>query len=265
MDNVQNILNNYYNEYDEDGRLEKDKAHSIEFITTTKYIEQYLKSGDKILEIGAGTGRYTLYYAKKGFEVDAIELIENNLRQLKSKIAEGMKVNAIQGNAMDLSMFEDNTFDITLSLGPLYHLFTEEDANKAVSEAIRVTKPSGKIFFAYITNEATIFNYGLKKGHLKELERMCDKNFKVPNIPEEIFAVRYIKDFNKLMSNYKNVKKIKELATDGIAGSIGAIYVNELSDEEFKIWIKYHLANCEREDLMGCSNHILYIAEKKEV
>ena len=138
----------------------------------------------------------------------------------------------------------------------------EEDVNKAVSEAIRVTKPGGKIFFAYITNEAVIFNYGLKKGHLKEIEEMCDDNFKVPNIPEEIFAVRYIKDFNKTMSNYKNIKKLKELATDGIAGGIGAIYVNELSDEEFKIWINYHLATCEREDLMGCSNHILYIAEK---
>lgn len=91
---------------------------------------------------------------------------------------------------------------------------------------------------------------------------MCDENFKVPNIPEEIFSVRYIKDFNKMMSNYTNIRKLKELATDGIGGSIGAIYVNELSDEEFKIWIKYHLANCEREDLMGCSNHILYIAEK---
>ena len=159
-------------------------------------------------------------------------------------------------------MYKDNTFDITLSLGPLYHLFTEEDVNKAVSEAIRVTKPGGKIFFAYITNEAVIFNYGLKKGHLKEIEEMCDDNFKVPNIPEEIFAVRYIKDFNKTMSNYKNIKKLKELATDGIAGGIGAIYVNELSDEEFKIWINYHLATCEREDLMGCSNHILYIAEK---
>ena len=86
MDNVQSILNNYYNEYDEDGRLERDKAHSIEFITTTKYIEQYLKSGDKILEIGAGTGRYTIYYAKKGFDVNAVELIESNLYKLKSKI-----------------------------------------------------------------------------------------------------------------------------------------------------------------------------------
>lgn len=262
MDNVQSILNNYYNEYDEDGRLERDKAHSIEFITTTKYIEQYLNEGDKILEIGAGTGRYSLYYAKKGFDVNAVELIESNLDKLKSKIEEGMRVKAVQGNAMDLSMFEDNTFDITLSLGPLYHLFTEEDVNKAVSEAIRVTKPGGKIFFAYITNEAVIFNYGLKKGHLKEIEEMCDENFKVPNIPEEIFSVRYIKDFNKMMSNYTNIRKLKELATDGIGGSIGAIYVNELSDEEFKIWIKYHLANCEREDLMGCSNHILYIAEK---
>lgn len=42
MNRVDDILNNYYSEYDEDGRLERDKAHSIEFITTTKYIKQYL-------------------------------------------------------------------------------------------------------------------------------------------------------------------------------------------------------------------------------
>ena len=114
MDNVKDILNNYYAEYDEDGRLEKDKAHSIEFITTTKYIEKYLKSGDKILEIGAGTGRYTIYYAKKGFEVDALELIESNLEKLKEKIEPNMKINAVQGNSLDLSRYSDNTFDITL-------------------------------------------------------------------------------------------------------------------------------------------------------
>ncbi len=262
MDNVKDILNNYYAEYDEDGRLEKDKAHSIEFITTTKYIEKYLKPGDKILEIGAGTGRYTIYYAKKGFEVNALELIESNLEKLKEKIEPNMKINAVQGNSLDLSRYSDNTFDITLCLGPLYHLFTEEEVEKTISEAIRVTKTGGKIFFAYITNEAPILNYGLKKGHLKELEKICDDNFKVQNIPEEIFAVRYIKDFNKMMTKYKNVKKINELATDGIAGSLGAIYVNELSDEDFKIWLKYHLSNCEREDLMGYSSHILYIAEK---
>ena len=263
MDKVENILNEYYEQYYEEARLDKDKAHNIEFITTTNYIEKYLKPGDKIIEIGAATGRYSLYYAKKGYEVEAVDLVDKNFEILKSKIKEGMTIKATQANALDLHMFEDNTFDITLCLGPLYHLFSDNDKLKAINEAIRITKPGGKIFFAYITNEAVILNYGLRKGNLLKLEKMCDDKFKVPDIPEEIFSVRYIKDFDKLMDNCKNIKKLNELATDGISATVAGDYVNALNDEEYKVWVKYHLANCEREDLMGYSSHILYIAEKK--
>ena len=98
MNEVEKILNEYYNNYDEDSRLIKDKAHQIEFITTTKYIEKYLEKGNKILEIGAGTGRYSIHYAKKGFEVYSVELINKNLEILKSKITDKMDINAIKGN-----------------------------------------------------------------------------------------------------------------------------------------------------------------------
>lgn len=262
MNKVKDILKNYYSEYDEEGRLEKDNAHRMEFITTTKYIEKYLKPEDRMIEIGAATGRYSLYFAKKGFKVYSVELLEENLNILKNKIEPEMKINTMQANAMDLSMYKDNSFNITLCLGPLYHLFSNEDKLKAISEAIRITKPGGKIFLAYITNDSVILNYGLKKGNLKRLAKMCDENFKVPDIPEEIFSVSYIKDFNKLMMKFKNIKKIKEVGIDGIAPTIGAPYINNLSEEEFNIWVKYHLANCEREDIMGYSSHILYIAEK---
>ncbi len=47
----------------------------IEFITTTTYINKYLKKNDRILEVGAGTGAYYLYYAYKGDTVDSIELV----------------------------------------------------------------------------------------------------------------------------------------------------------------------------------------------
>ena len=46
---------------------------------------------------------------------------------------------------MDLSGFSDNQYDITLLLGPLYHLYTIEDKHQALKEAIRVTKPGGVI------------------------------------------------------------------------------------------------------------------------
>ena len=260
MNDVEKIINDYYNNYDEDSRLIKDKAHRIEYITTTKYIEKYLKKGDRILEIGAGTGRYSINYASKGYKVDAVELVNKNLEILKGKITEEMDISAIQGNAMDLSMYKENTFDITLVLGPLYHLYDDTDINKALEEAIRVTKSKGKIFIAYLTDDSVILSYGVRKGNLKRLKDMCDENWNIPKIKEEIFATYKIENFNKMIQEF-NIKQLETIAVDGIAPNIHE-YINNLNEEEFEIYLDYHLKNCKRKDLMGYSSHILEIIEK---
>ena len=143
MEKVDKILKTYYNHYEEENRFKKSNHNRLEFITTTKYIEKYLKKKDKILEVGAGTGAYSLYYAKQGYDVTAVELVEENIEKLKQGITEEMDIKVHQGNAVNLSMFADETFDITLVLGPMYHLFTKEEQEKAISEAIRVTKKGG--------------------------------------------------------------------------------------------------------------------------
>lgn len=258
---VKEILHNHYsNNCNEEERLVKDRAHNIEFITTDKYIKKYLKKGDKILEIGAATGRYSVYYASKGYEVNAIDLLECNLQILKSKIEPQMKINAIKGNAKDLSKFKDNYFDITLCLGPLYHLYSKEDINQAIKETIRVTKKGGIIFLAYITNEAVILNYGLRKGNLKRVKELMDENCKIQNIPEEIFSVFTVEDSNKTIRKFK-LKELHQVATDSL-WTMFADKIENLSDEEYKIWKEIHLKNCERKDLIGYSSHILYIAKK---
>lgn len=260
MNNIEKILDDYYSSYDEDSRLIRDKAHMVEYITTTKYIEKYLKKGDRILEIGAGTGRYSINYAKKGYKVDAIELLEKNLEVLKSKIKDNMDINAIKGNALDLSMYEDDTFDITLVLGPLYHLYDEESVKKAISEAIRVTKKNGKIFLAYITNDAVVLSYGLLKGNMKRLKELVDDDWNIKNIAEEIFATFKIEEFDNLIKDFSLIE-IETIAADGISANMQE-YINNLDDEEYEIYLNYHLKNCARKDLMGYSNHILKIVEK---
>lgn len=261
MNRVEKNLEDFYNNYDEDGRLVRDKTHTIEFITTTKFVDKYLKKGDRILEVGAGTGRYTIHYASKGFKVDAVELVKKNLDILKSKITKETDVTAIQGNCLDLSMYDDNTFDITLILGPLYHLYTEKDAKKAIDEAIRVTKKNGKIIIAYITDDAVVLSYGVRKGNLKRLPEMCDENWKLEKREEEIFASYRVEDFDRLISNF-NIQKLETIAADGIAPQMQE-YVNNLDEEEFALFVDYHLKNCMRKDLMGYSSHILEIVEKR--
>ena len=141
-------LVDFYNRIDEDSRL-LSKHGRIEFLTTVKYVEKYLNDGMRIMEIGAATGRYSHYFAQKGFEVDAVDLVEHNIEIFKTKTQPNEKVSIRQGNAIDMSEYPDNSYDVTLLLGPMYHLYTEEDQKKALSEAIRITKPNGYIFVAY--------------------------------------------------------------------------------------------------------------------
>ena len=261
MEKVDKILKTFYNQYEEENRFKKSNHNRLEFITTTKYIEKYLKKNDKILEVGAGTGAYSLYYAKQGYDVTAIELVEENITKLKQGITEKMNIQVHQGNAVDLSMFEDETFDITLVLGPMYHLFTKEEQEKAIAEAIRVTKKGGLIYFAYITNDAVVLKVLLLEHKLLEYKDKHDEHFKLLNSPEEVFYLFLTKDFEEMMK-HTNTICLHEVATDGIAQAM-QMYIDQLSEEEFEEWIKYHLATCERKDLMGYSTHILHICQKK--
>ena len=261
---LDNIVDSFYKDgYVEDERLTKDKAHYIEFITTTTYIEKYLKEGDRILEVGAGTGAYSLYYANKGYQVDAIDLVKGNIDILKSKIKDNMNIKATVGNALDLSMYEDNTFDVTLVLGPLYHLFKPEEDEKAISEAIRVTKPHGKIFIAFILFDLSMLLWGFQNKNIYDnygVDKQVSLDFKPNNSENLVFNVRYFKDVKKLMDKF-DVKKLHYLATDGIGRAMKDC-VNSMTDEEYKLFVNYHLSICEREDLIGYSGHILSIVEK---
>ena len=261
---LDNVLDNFYdNGYIEDDRLTSDKMHYIEFITTTSYIDKYLKQGDRILEVGAGTGAYSLYYASKGYQVDALELVQANVDVMKSKIKEGMNINAIQGNALDLSMYEDNTFDITLVLGPLYHLFKKDEEEKAIKEAIRVTKPNGKILIAFILFDLTMLTWGFQGKNIYENygeDKQVSLDFKPNNSEDLIFNMRYFSEVKELM-NIFDVKKLCYVATDGI-GRVMREDIDNMSDEEYQMFVKYHLSICEREDLIGYSGHILSIIEK---
>ena len=119
-------------------------------MTTVHYIEKYLKDGDKILDIGAGAGEYSLYFARKGYEVSALELADANIAAFKKKLTPEDKIDLVQGNALDLSRYADKSFDIVLLFGPLYHLKNDADKQKCISEAKRVCKDGGKIFFLII-------------------------------------------------------------------------------------------------------------------
>lgn len=262
INNRNEILNKFYNEIcNEDTRLDQ-KHRKLEFLTTDRYVQKYLKPNCRILEVGAGTGRYSLYYASQGYKVNSIEYVQHNLDVLKSKITDNMNIVAEQGDAIDLSRLEDNIFDIVLVLGPLYHLYTEEEINKCINEAKRVCKNNGIMMFAYLPNDSIMISWALLKGHLKfgYDNKRFDQNFKIISEPSEIMRAFYIDELEKIM-NSNNIEKINNISTSGVAPHFRNI-IDNLSEEEFEIWKNYHFSSCERKEVQGYSTHMLYIGKK---
>ena len=126
------IVKSFYGNIDEDTRLNRSRHGQMEYLTTMEYIHRYVTDSAKILEIGAGTGRYSIALAKEGYDVTAIELVEHNLDILKANSGDLGNLKSFQGDALDLSRFKDGEFDITLVLGPMYHLYANDDVKKAM-------------------------------------------------------------------------------------------------------------------------------------
>ncbi len=256
-----NLLEEYYNSRDEEKRLLSQHGQ-VEYLTTMKYIHECLScfAFPSILEVGAGTGRYSVALAKEGYSVTALELVEHNLDVLKSKLDGTEPITAVQGNALDLSAFRDNSFDLTMLLGPMYHLYTLEDKIQALSEAVRVTKPGGYILVAYCMNEPTIIQYVFMANHLKdvmEINTLLTEDWHCKSEPKEIFELVRTEDISLLNSKFP-LDRIKLVATDGAAHYLSEL-IDEMDQYTFTKWMEYHFATCERQDLIGASNHTLDI------
>ncbi len=262
-----NPLVNYYSNYDEDGRLEA-KHGQVEFLTTMRFIDHYLFPGAQVVEIGAGTGRYSRTIADRGYQVEAVELVQSNIEIFKAALKPEQKINITQANALDLSVFADESFDITLLLGPMYHLFTHNDKQQTISEAIRVTKPGGVVFVSYCISDGSIVLSGFQRKVFDVADyirrgKINPDTFDTLSVPEDIFELVRKEDVDRLMSGFV-VERLHYVATDLFTNYMRET-VDAMTDEEFAVYMRYHFAVCERADMLGVTHHSLDIFRKNGV
>lgn len=259
---MKTALEAHYSGYDENNRL-LTRYGQVEYLTTMRYIEKYLQPNARILEIGAGTGRYSHALAQRGFRVDAVELTEHNIQIFLQNTQPGEQVTITQGNALNLDFIPDNTFDITLLLGPMYHLYTQEDKQRALSEAVRVTKTGGVIFAAYCMADSAIVQYAFRRGLIHELvaRGQLDTNtFRTSSYPHDLFELYRTEDIHALRSGLP-VTQLHFVAADGYANHMRQT-LQDMDEDAYQLFLQYHLITCERSDLIGFSNHTLDIFRK---
>lgn len=263
-----NEIEQYYNKFNEDKRL-LSRHGRVEFYVTYTYIQRHLsavlderkcaKSDIKIMDIGAGTGAYCIPLAEEGYTVSAVEMVKHNLGILKKKTT---LVDARQGNACNMKKYADDTFDVTLLFGPMYHLFSNEDKIKALSEAKRITKPGGVIFVAYVMNEYGVITYCFKERHIREImeNHRLTEDFHTVSQVENLYDYVRIEDIDKL-NQQCGLKRKMIISPDGAADYMRQ-YLNKLDEEEFQYFLDYQLSICERQDLIGAGAHTVDILIK---
>ena len=132
-----------------------------------------------------------------------------------------------------------------------------------MQEAVRITKPGGHLLVSYCMNEATVIQYIFGKDMYAPLiiRDMITEDWHCLSEPEDIFQLMRTEDIEKLNAQLP-VERVKLVATDGASGYIK----NQLQwfdDTKFRLWLNYHFMTCERQDLIGASNHTLDILRKK--
>jgi ubiquinone/menaquinone biosynthesis C-methylase UbiE len=230
------IIEFYTVNYDEDNRLVR---HRIEFIATTYILNKYINEGSLVLDLGAGTGIYSIYYADRGCTVTAVDIVPRHVDTLKKKLKAfpSLAVTALVGDAEDLSRFKDNSFDVVLCMGPLYNL---KDTGRCVAESLRVLK-SHRILAA---------SYGKKNETFEPDIRY--KDLFIGRTPEEV---------NRLFQGHR-IEFIANVPVDGAPFTELGKIINDYPEEPGKAysWLQTHEAVFEKLD--GLFLHGLYIGRK---
>lgn len=255
-----------YENYREEDRF-NDNSHRIEFITTVKAFESVFPKSGKVLDCAAGTGAYAFWLAEKGYDVTALDITPRHIEYINEQLkTKNYIMQTAVNNATDLSCFEDNTFDIVLCMGPIYHLVDEKQRNKCIGECRRVLKPGGFLTVAYI-NLYSVFPYVATK----------DKRYLQPELAKKLLTTGTVRHEDtdcfwtdtyypkpcqmEAVFKYYDIETVEHVATDGLSAFLRE-KLNGMSDEEYKLWVDYHLDVCKEREILGTSLHGLIIGRK---
>ena len=251
----------YENENDEDKRLTNDRTNYLEFLTTVKYLDMVCPPNSKILDACAGTGAYCFWLAEKGHEVTAGDVIEYNLNKIRERQKDKSVLKEIyHGNILDLP-HEDNSFDVVLNLGALYHMTDENNRIQAVKESLRVLRPDGIYCAAYVNRYSCVPKYHelmQDKEKFWILESVIDRGY---GVDDSLFYCSSPEEIKLLMESF-GLTQLHNIATDGVKFMMKDT-LNALDEETYERWLNIHYKMCDVPSLLGYSEHCLYIGRKK--
>ena len=256
-------------------RLVKDPFHSeLEFGMTLRYLREYLPRRGLILDAGGGPGRYTVELARRGYRVDLLDLVPEELalarRQIRKAGVQDRVEAVLEGTLLDLSCFADGSFDAVLCLGgPLSHLLELPARKKAVRELRRVAKRGAPLFVSVMGR------LGVLEGYLAQYPEELET---APGDPKRILRTGdylgghgftpchfYEPDELDALLKGAGVRVLERVGLEGLAThreqKFGRLF--RTRKPALKEWMKIHEATHTHPAVVATSHHFLFVCRKE--
>lgn len=262
-------ISNYYNS-DVEREWSRLDRHPFEFELTKRHIKRYLKPNARIADIGGGPGKYALHYSAQGHDVTLVDISERSIARATAEATRsGVPLyRALVGNATDLSRFPSDSFDLTLCMGPIYHLPKRDDRIRAIRECTRITKDDGFLVFAFVS----VFAHAIPLA-TRNPERIGDLYSEMTKpIIEQCRPDG--RAFGFTIAHYSHPDEIEgELSDCGLAlrvmagvEMIGGVLESQwdtLSDDARARWMDYCFAISTDPTVRGMSQHLIAVCSAK--
>lgn len=242
-------------------------ANRAEFLLTCRFIDRFVKPGDRVLDIGGGPGRYSFYLAEKGCDVTLFDLSDANVAFAAEKAKEqGLRMDTVRGDARDADKLISGPFDHILLMGPLYHLLTEGDRIQAVNASLRLLKPGGVLFASFINMFAGMI-YAMKIEPAIILDQnesefyqtvLSDKSFSGQAFTQAYFINQ--SEVLPFMAQFP-LEKLHYFGQEGITSPCEKNLFS-VSPQVSAAWLDMAEKLCERECLLSWSEHLMYVGRK---
>jgi len=263
MASNQDKIVSYYKGYEEDKRATSSRENGLEFHYTKKLLSEYIAPESRVIEIGCGTGYYGMFFADKCAHYTGVDLSPDNVAVFNEKIAAKQKENirAAVGDATALSEFSDNSFDVVLCLGPMYHLPQEERA-KVFDECHRIARPGAVLAFAYI-NGLGAYLSACVHDTMRLTYPNAETNHAVFELKtdDQLPGVFFFMSPKEIEHEAKQ-KRLEVLKNLGVNFGFTSCAVDAMSEEQFKCYME--IADRMSNDPLctGLSEHALLICRK---
>lgn len=256
-------------------RLENPEDGAVEYAVTRHFLEKNLTQKSRILDIGGGPGRYTIWLAQRNHQVVLVDLSPKLLEIAQEKIIEAgvneLVAEITEANVCNLSRWSDNDFDAVLCLGPYYHLPNSDERQMATKEIARVLRPGGLLFAAlmprmvFLRRTLAIPDERQRLKQTDFVDRVLEEGIFENDIPGRFtngygFIPEEVEDFFDGYGFYKIGLYAAEGITIGIQSSLQELAEND--PETYKAALDIIVRTADEPSILGMAAHLLYIGRK---